>query len=167
MGEIAYPYPNVNGTAVEVWEWISDFIPQFTVHANNRVPSYRPILSIDFRIASLVPFGSRKQRWSLILLLQANKTKQAKSSIPMFCENTLYLLKTSQFVNYQATMTCFQENQTKPSVWIFYEIYCKRFIFTENEYANYEINSTDVPSGRPFKPVPGDSGTWAFLQWGI
>ena len=29
----------------------------------------------------------------------------------MFCENTLYLLKASQFVNYQATMTYFQENQ--------------------------------------------------------
>ena len=27
--EIAYPFPNFNGAAVEVWEWISNFIPHF------------------------------------------------------------------------------------------------------------------------------------------
>ena len=29
-GEIAYPFPNFNGETVEVWEWISSFIQQFT-----------------------------------------------------------------------------------------------------------------------------------------
>ena len=28
-GEIIYPFPNFNGTTVEVWEWISNFIPHF------------------------------------------------------------------------------------------------------------------------------------------
>ena len=28
--EITYPNPNVNGCAVEVWEWISNVIPHFT-----------------------------------------------------------------------------------------------------------------------------------------
>ena len=28
--ENAYPFPNFNGVAVEVWEWISNFIPHFT-----------------------------------------------------------------------------------------------------------------------------------------
>ena len=32
MGEITYPFPNFNGTTVEVWEWISNFIPHFTGH---------------------------------------------------------------------------------------------------------------------------------------
>ena len=27
--EIIYPFPNFNGTAIEVWEWINDFIPHF------------------------------------------------------------------------------------------------------------------------------------------
>ena len=27
--EIAYPFPNFNGCTVEVWEWISNFIPHF------------------------------------------------------------------------------------------------------------------------------------------
>ena len=27
--EITYPFPNFNGAAVEVWEWISNFIPHF------------------------------------------------------------------------------------------------------------------------------------------
>ena len=27
--EITYPFPNFNGCTVEVWEWISDFIPYF------------------------------------------------------------------------------------------------------------------------------------------
>ena len=28
--EITYPFPNFNGAAVEVWEWLSNFIPHFT-----------------------------------------------------------------------------------------------------------------------------------------
>ena len=31
-GEINYPFPNFNGATVEVWEWISNFIPHFTWH---------------------------------------------------------------------------------------------------------------------------------------
>ena len=30
-GEITYPFPNFNGATVEVWKWISNFIPQFTM----------------------------------------------------------------------------------------------------------------------------------------
>ena len=29
--EIAYPFPNFNGATVDVWEWISNFIPRFTM----------------------------------------------------------------------------------------------------------------------------------------
>ena len=29
MDEITYPFPNVNGGAVDVWEWRSNFIPHF------------------------------------------------------------------------------------------------------------------------------------------
>ena len=28
--EITYAFPNFNGCAVEVWEWIRNFIPHFT-----------------------------------------------------------------------------------------------------------------------------------------
>ena len=31
-GENTYPFPNFNGATVEVWEWISNFIPHFTTH---------------------------------------------------------------------------------------------------------------------------------------
>ena len=31
--EIAYPFPHFNGSAVEVWEWISYFIPHFIMDA--------------------------------------------------------------------------------------------------------------------------------------
>ena len=27
--EITYPFVNLNGYTIEVWEWISNFIPQF------------------------------------------------------------------------------------------------------------------------------------------
>ena len=27
--EITYPFPNFNGFTVEVWQWISNFIPRF------------------------------------------------------------------------------------------------------------------------------------------
>ena len=30
--DISYPFPNFNGTAVEAWEWISNFIPHFTTY---------------------------------------------------------------------------------------------------------------------------------------
>ena len=30
--EITYPFLNFNGATVEVYEWTSDFIPQFTGH---------------------------------------------------------------------------------------------------------------------------------------
>ena len=30
--EITYPFTNFNGCTVEVWEWISNFIPHFTGH---------------------------------------------------------------------------------------------------------------------------------------
>ena len=30
--EITYPFPNVNGTTVEFWVWIRNFIPHFTSH---------------------------------------------------------------------------------------------------------------------------------------
>ena len=30
--EVIYPFPNFNGVIVEVWEWISNFIPDFTGH---------------------------------------------------------------------------------------------------------------------------------------
>ena len=29
---ITYPFPNFNGTTVEVWEWVSNFIPHFNAH---------------------------------------------------------------------------------------------------------------------------------------
>ena len=30
--EITYPFANINGCTIEVWEWISNFIPHFTRH---------------------------------------------------------------------------------------------------------------------------------------
>ena len=30
--KITYPFPNVKGATVEVWEWVSKFIPHFTGH---------------------------------------------------------------------------------------------------------------------------------------
>ena len=30
--EITYSFPNFNGATVDVWEWISDFIPRLTGH---------------------------------------------------------------------------------------------------------------------------------------
>ena len=30
--EIIYPFPNFNGATIEIWEWISNFIPHITEH---------------------------------------------------------------------------------------------------------------------------------------
>ena len=30
-GEITYPFPNFNGATVEVWEWVSNLTPHFTM----------------------------------------------------------------------------------------------------------------------------------------
>ena len=29
---ITYPFPNFNGATIEVWEWLSNFVPHFTWH---------------------------------------------------------------------------------------------------------------------------------------
>ena len=31
LDKITYPFPNFNGPTVEVWEWISNFIPHFII----------------------------------------------------------------------------------------------------------------------------------------
>ena len=31
-GESTFPFPNFNGCTIELWEWISNFIPRFTGH---------------------------------------------------------------------------------------------------------------------------------------
>ena len=33
LDEITYPFPNFNGAAVEVWEWISNFTEHYIGHA--------------------------------------------------------------------------------------------------------------------------------------
>ena len=42
--KITYPFPNFNGCTVEIWEWISNFIPQFMMdvimHAGIKVNPY-------------------------------------------------------------------------------------------------------------------------------
>ena len=40
--EISYPFPNFNGSTVDIWEWISNFTPHFpeyvvTIHAGIKV----------------------------------------------------------------------------------------------------------------------------------
>ena len=39
--EITYPFPNLIGATVEVWEWISNFTPHFTGHVIT-YPSWGP-----------------------------------------------------------------------------------------------------------------------------
>ena len=39
--EITCPFLNVNGATVEVWEWISNFIPPFTVHVSAEAPKMK------------------------------------------------------------------------------------------------------------------------------
>ena len=31
--QITHPFPNINGTTIEIWEWISNFIPHFIMDA--------------------------------------------------------------------------------------------------------------------------------------
>ena len=30
LGEITYPFPNIYGATIEIWEWTSNFIPHFS-----------------------------------------------------------------------------------------------------------------------------------------
>ena len=32
LDENTYPFPNFNGATVEIWEWISNFIPYFIMY---------------------------------------------------------------------------------------------------------------------------------------
>ena len=33
--EIDYPFPNFNGYTVEIWDWLSNFIPHFIIDVIN------------------------------------------------------------------------------------------------------------------------------------
>ena len=51
--EITYPFPNINGFNIEVWEWINNFIPQFIrdgisnplnlIHISSRAPGSKQL----------------------------------------------------------------------------------------------------------------------------
>ena len=51
LSEITYPFPNVYGAIVEVWEWISNFIPHWItsiilVHAGIKLKHFdRPAVT--------------------------------------------------------------------------------------------------------------------------
>ena len=63
--DIAYPFPNFNGYTVEVWKWISNFIPHFIMDAITYpcvfvllffvVVLYQRILPLCFMITSRAP----------------------------------------------------------------------------------------------------------------
>ena len=44
--EITYPFPNYNGSTVEVWEWISNFIPHFILD----VITYRILIHTRIKV---------------------------------------------------------------------------------------------------------------------
>ena len=54
--EITYPFPNFSGATVEVWEWISNFIPHFIMDVIT-YPCWYPWLmySLTFLVNSLAP----------------------------------------------------------------------------------------------------------------
>ena len=54
--EIIYLFPNFNGATVEVWEWISNFIPHFTRHGITN-------LCWDQLLSILVNGGSEERRY--------------------------------------------------------------------------------------------------------
>ena len=54
--EITYPFTNFNGTAVEVWGWISYFVPHFTRH----VITYHVGIKVN-KVAS-----GYKDQWTLL-----------------------------------------------------------------------------------------------------
>ena len=47
--EIIYPFPNFNGAAVEVWEWIRSFIPHLTRHVITHTSVYRYNIYVNHR----------------------------------------------------------------------------------------------------------------------
>ena len=61
--EITYPFPNINGTTMEVWEWISDVIPRIMmdaiIHPCWDSSSYMLVKSPRKQITSCTPVSSQ------------------------------------------------------------------------------------------------------------
>ena len=57
--EITYPFPNFNSGTVEVWEWISNFIPCFIVH----------VITCPCWVLKLNHVSQRGHSWTLLGLV--------------------------------------------------------------------------------------------------
>ena len=59
--EITYPFPNFNSCTIEVWEWISNFIPHFTGYVITQKQ-----ISVKFQ-TKYEHFNSGKSTWKFCL----------------------------------------------------------------------------------------------------
>ena len=86
-GEITYPFPNFNDCAVEVWEWISNFVPHFLIdvitYPTYDHPSYGMYCS--YGMSLMICFISRKT---------AYHQSGSCTSMQAWCH---YALRTSQW----------------------------------------------------------------------
>ena len=67
-GEITYPFPNFNGCTVEVWEWISIYIPHFIMDGITYPCTTYPF-SAEWQ-RQWVPQHTRKDKWTLGKILK-------------------------------------------------------------------------------------------------
>ena len=107
--EISYPFPNFNGTTMEVWEWIINFISHFTmdvitypcwefklVYHGEREPW-------DFKIGSLEPnppnpvFRNCLFPWWLIVIILNPATRV---SIPVAQELGVFPVSHSHWISF-------------------------------------------------------------------
>ena len=69
LGEITYPFPNFNGVAVEVWEWISNFSTHFSGHVSklNHITERAPCWRIYTNNLRIIICPSDDPRLALLL----------------------------------------------------------------------------------------------------
>ena len=60
--EITYPFPNLNGATVEVWEWISNSTPHFIMDVIHAGIEFKPCLKKDHCCTEILTHWGRVTR---------------------------------------------------------------------------------------------------------
>ena len=134
---ITYPFPNINSATIEVWEWISNFIPHIVMDVITYAcwlvkgaPGVMPHFSSSAGTLNFMPFVFLGLWWPHFPMIFVNFVSNWKKNI--FRNNRL-----SQF-NLCLFMFCLSISEIFNNLWISYQIGKKKF-FRNNRLSQFNL----------------------------
>ena len=132
--EITYPFPNFNSCTVEVWKWISNFIPHYTMD----IITY-PCWDLS---QSMLVKGATGQHWFQVMAWCCQATRHHLTNVDLSSARL-------QGMNSGKTYASYQSEKLKT-------------IFLEMQYLSPGISELTClhPLGGMVQAVDGQDGSW-------